>query len=391
MLFRSIIAVKPAIMALLLFGLSKLFEKPTLERKQRVLNENIKFHESLINILRGLETIKLYRVTEMFKNTFLSDIYELEKHKKASYQISNLQENIMTWLAGTYQVFTIIYAAYLFSQNQIMLSSLVVVFNLIGQLIWSLRSGFSMINRYKTSKDIFNKIAQQKAENIFLTPFVFNDNISVNNLTYKYNDHCVLKDINLKINKNEKILIFGPSGTGKTTLINTLTQNLNDYFGEVFYDNKELKQIDPKSLNDHIGYIRQEHFIFDDSIKNNIVLNKKYNEEKFLKVLHMAALSDWVVTLDLKGDYLLYDNGANISGGQRQRINIARELYQDKPMLIFDEPSSSLDDATAFKIYKTIKQLDKTVLVISHRHIDVLSRNFDKVVDLTKMGGIANA
>ncbi len=105
----------------------------------------------------------------------------------------------------------------------------------------------------------------------------------------------------------------------------------------------------------------------------------------------MAALSDWVVTLDLKGDYLLYDNGANISGGQRQRINIARELYQDKPMLIFDEPSSSLDDATAFKIYKTIKQLDKTVLVISHRHIDVLSRNFDKVVDLTKMGGIANA
>ncbi len=386
-----LIAILTTIMALTLFLLSKLFEKPTIEKKQKVLQENIKFHESLTNILRGLETIKLYRVTNLFKNTFLLDIAQLEKQKKASYQISNIQENIMTWLAGTYQVFTIIYAAYLFSIDQIGLSSLVVVFNLIGQLIWSLRSGFSMINRYKTSKDIFNKIAKHDEVTSSLQPFVFNESISVNNLTYCYKDHCVLNDINLTINKNEKVLIYGPSGTGKTTLINTLTQNLNDYSGEIFYDNLSLKLIDFQSLNDNIGYIRQEHFIFDDSIRNNIVLNQPYNEAKFLNVLKMAVLSDWVFSLDLKTDYLLYNNGSNISGGQRQRINIARELYQDKSMLIFDEPSSSLDDATAYKIYKTIKQLDKTILVISHRHIDILSKNFDKVVDLSKMKGIQNA
>ena len=170
-----------------------------------------------------------------------------------------------------------------------------------------------------------------------------------------------------------------------------MTQNLSDYEGEILYDNQSLKEIDPKSFISNVGYVRQEHFIFDDSIKNNIILNKAFNEDKFIQVLKQSVLYDWIETLELKEGHELLDNGSNISGGQRQRVNIARELYADKEMIIFDEPSSSLDDYTSSKIYETIKNLDKTVVVISHRHIDYLSDSFNQVIDLSKKGGVSHA
>ena len=181
-----------------------------------------------------------------------------------------------------------------------------------------------------------------------------------------------------------------PSIWLKTTFVNTLSQNSNDYKGHILYDNVSLKDIDHESFVSNVGYVRQEHFIFEDSIKNNIILDKPFDKDKFISVLKQSVLYDWIKTLELKESHELLDNGSNISGGQRQRVNIARELYQDKEMIIFDEPSSSLDDYTSSKIYETIRNLDKTVIVISHRHIDYLSESFNQVIDLSKKGGVSH-
>ena len=197
-------------------------------------------------------------------------------------------------------------------------------------------------------------------------------------------------DGKVTIKNKDKVLIFGESGTGKTTFVNTLTQNLSDYQGDILYDGINLKDIDLESFRSNVGYVRQEHFIFDDTIKNNITLEKAYHKDKFTSVLKQVDLYDWITSLELKDEHKLLDNGSNISGGQRQRVNIARELYQDKAMIVFDEPSSSLDDYTSSKIYETIKNLDKTVIVISHRHIDYLSESFNQVIDLSEKGGVSD-
>lgn len=386
-----ILAFATVVAALVLFLLTKIFEKPTVERKQKVLEANSKFHQGLTNVLHGLETIKLYQVVDKFKTTFYKDIVQLEEDKKSSYQINLLQSNIMSWISGSFQVFTLIYAAYLFSIGNIGLSSLVVVFNLIGQLIWGMNNGFSMMNRFKTAIEIFDNITQYDEPEILDQKFQFNNNIVVEDLAYSYGDNEVLSNVNLNIHNKDKVLIFGESGTGKTTFVNTLTQNLRGYKGNIFYDDISLKDIDPKSFVSSVGYVRQEHFIFNDSIKNNIILDKDYEEDKFISILKQSALYDWVMELESKEDHELLDNGSNISGGQRQRVNLARELYQDKEMIIFDEPSSSLDDHTSSKIYETIINLDKTVIVISHRHIDYLSESFDQVIDFSKKGGVSHA
>ena len=181
-------------------------------------------------------------------------------------------------------------------------------------------------------------------------------------------------------------MITGPSGAGKTTLLNCLSQSLSTYVGEVRYDQTEIRDIDPNAFLSNCGYIRQNHFLFNDTIKQNIILNQKYDAEKFTLCLKQAALSEWIESLELKAEHKLEQDGTNISGGQRQRISIARALYHDKDVLFVDEPSASLDDQTALTIYETLLALDKTVILVAHRHLDYLNQRFKIKLELTKAG-----
>lgn len=152
-------------------------------------------------------------------------------------------------------------------------------------------------------------------------------------------------------------------------------------------DMVELKQIHHESFLEAAGYIRQSHFLFNDSIKNNIILNQTYDHDKLMKVLEDVDLREWVETLELKENHILVNDGSNISGGQRQRVSIARELYHDFPIMFVDEPSASLDDVTSQKIYDTLLKLNKTMVCVTHRHIEYLRTRFDKVIELEPLGG----
>ena len=369
---------------IVLFFLSKYYEKPSLEKRNNVIKQNGIYHKVLSNVLRGLETIKLSRVEGKFKEKFYSEVYDLEKTKKEMIFINEKQASIMESLSGFFQLSSYIYAAYLFSKGLIPLSQMVIVLNLVGQLIWSMNSGFSFINRFKTSVSIYNKITEYSREDRKSEKLNLENEILIDNLSFAYDNNIVLDNLSFKINKNNAVLIYGPSGTGKTTLLDCISKNLSDYKGKILYDSKNLKFINDDSFWDKVAYARQEHFIFNDSIRNNIVLTKAFDRNKFRTILKDLALDDWINSLSEKENYILKNNGSNISGGQRQRISIARELYQDKEIMIFDEPSASLDDETANKVYDTILKQDKTVIFVSHRHLDYLENKFDKSLNLEK-------
>ena len=366
------------------FIVTRIYENPTRNIKQKTQEANAEYTIQLSNILNGLEVIKLYQVEANFRLPFYSIVSKLENIKKAAFRIDEFQFNINAWIANSFQTLVYIYATYLFIQDKLSLSSLIIVFNLIGQLIWGMINGFSFINRFTAARDIFYRITKIENSEEGDQLFRFLDKIQIKNLNFNYGEKKILSNLNVDIKYGDKILMTGPSGVGKTTLLDCLSKNLSSYQGEIIVDGVELKEINREDFLKHTGYIRQNHFMFNDSIKYNIILNMDYDEKKFKKCLEDSALDEWVNSLELKENHILEQDGTNISGGQRQRISIARELYHDREILFVDEPSASLDDLTSLKIYETLINLDKTIICVTHRHIDYLSPRFNKIIALEK-------
>ena len=381
-IIAPLLAITTLISSLLMLFISNKFNKPVLEAKQQVQKQNEKYHSALSNVLRGLDTIKLYRVEKRFLRTFSNEVDDLEQAKDKSFSINNLQGDITHWFASTYQILAYVYAAYLLLNGNIKASQMVIVINLVGQLTWTMISGFSFVNRFKTSIEVYNKITHQDLRSIKSHDFNFDYRINVNNLSHQYGENIVLNNINFVVNKNEKVLIYGPSGVGKTTILESLTNTISYDSGEINYDDVNLQKIKEEDFWRHVSYVRQDHFMFDDTIKHNIILNKAYDQQKFNNILEQVALLDWVNQREEKENYMLENNGKNVSGGQRQRISLARTLYQDRDLIILDEPSASLDDKTAYKIYDSILSLNKTIICVSHRHLDYLQKKFDRVISL---------
>lgn len=388
LLFISpIIAFSTLIVTSLLYGISRYFEPIARKNKALTQDANASYNTQLSNILQGLEVVKLYHAEEYFKPPFESIITVLEQIKRKAFLMDEFQSNLNHWIAASYQMMIYVYATFLFVQDEITLTALILVFNLIGNLVWSMISGFNFINRIRTSVDIYNRITSWDALASGEHSMSLADELSVVSLTFGYSEKKVFENLEFVIKPKEKVLVVGPSGAGKTTLMSCLAQNLSTYEGEVNLDEVELKTIKHESFLEEVGYIRQSHFLFNDSIKNNIILNQPYDHDKLMQVLEDVDLREWVESLEEKEHHQLLNDGSNISGGQRQRLSIARELYHDFPIMFVDEPSASLDDVTSQKVYDTLLNLNKTIVCISHRHIDYLKPHFNKVIELQPHGG----
>ena len=195
--------------------------------------------------------------------------------------------------------------------------------------------------------------------------------IIVPSLKYLMNSkNFALENINLVIKKGENIGIMGITGSGKTTFINILMGLLKPQFGNILIDNKKIENVKNNWLK-IIGCVPQEVFILDNTLKHNIAFGvdeKDINIKKINLAIKLANLEDLKDSLKFGIETLVGEKGSRVSGGQRQRIGIARALYNDPEILIFDEATNALDAKTEKEIVKEIfdKSLDKTIIFVSH-------------------------
>ena len=195
--------------------------------------------------------------------------------------------------------------------------------------------------------------------------------------------------INFIIQKNSLIGIVGQTGSGKTTIIKLLLRFYNTNKGEIYIGDTKINDIKINNLRENIGYVSQEIFLFDGTIKQNIAYPPSdMNNDKLYKAAKLSQASEFINKLPNKYDTLIGERGQKLSVGQKQRLAIARALYKDPPILIFDEATSAVDNETELLIQKAINEISKnrTTIVIAHRLSTV--RNADNIIVLNNTGDI---
>jgi ATP-binding cassette, subfamily B, bacterial PglK len=212
----------------------------------------------------------------------------------------------------------------------------------------------------------------------------FNEKIEFKNLNFNYNTkNKALNDVSFEIKKKHKIAFIGSSGAGKSTLIEILTSLIYKDDGTIFLDGKEVESL--LSIKHLVGYVPQMVTLLDNTIENNIAFGEKtINNDNLKKAIKMAHLEDLIGGLDDGIKTNIGERGVRISGGQRQRIGIARALYFNPEILIFDESTSALDNVSEKIIASTIDKLsnNKTIIAIAHRLTTI--KDFDRIYIMDK-------
>ena len=214
----------------------------------------------------------------------------------------------------------------------------------------------------------------------------FNKSILFDNVSFGYtNDVLVLKQINLEINKGDTIALVGPSGGGKSTLIDLIPRFHELTSGRIIIDGKDIAQLDLSTLRSMMGIVTQDAILFNDTAANNIRMGDVYmSGDQLLQAAKVANAHAFISDMNAGYNTNMGEKGTNLSGGQRQRMSIARAIAKEPPILILDEATSALDTESEKMVQDAIDKVmqNRTSIVIAHRLSTI--QKADKIVVLDK-------
>lgn len=373
-------------------GIIFYFLKP-LFYKARKLNEKLAnegkatshlIHESIA----GAKTIKAAS-TENIISRIGAEYFENLKNariKLSFYQhwIGSLLEPIgFAYIAGIF-LFSYQTTAFNIASFAAIIYLVQKMFSFIQSMQGKLHSLNSSIPYLKITLEYKDAIKENKELNGGTEPFRFNDKLEFRNVNFEYQEHSfAIRNINFAVKRGQTIGIVGPSGAGKTTIIDLILRLFRLQKGEILSDNINIYEIDKKAWHDNIGYVSQDIFLLNDTIENNILFyNSSLSHEDIVEASKSANIYDFIETLPDKFKTTVGERGLKLSGGQRQRIALARALARKPQILILDEATSALDNESEQKIQKAIKHLQGklTILIIAHRLSTVI--HSDKIIVL---------
>lgn len=348
--------------------------------------EQVKVQKTLTEMIDGIMTIKSIGGENIFFNKW-NNLFE--KQLNFTYKkgvLNSFLSNISNSLLFILPMIIIWYGSYGIISGDLTVG-MIVAFNTIAisflQPIISLTGSYSNILMLKTILEKLYDIINSKPEKIITDNFlnINEGKIEFKNVSFKYNrfDPYVLKDVSFSINPGEKIAIVGKSGSGKSTLLKLILGLYSSQNGNIYIDDTNIKNINVKNLRAQFGIILQEPLLFNDSIKENIIIGKEHiSDEQINEAAIKSGINNFLLNVPLGINTIISEKGTNFSGGQRQRISLARALINNPKIILMDEPTSSLDNEAEASLIKEVLKLDTTCLVISHKLSTIES--FDKII-----------
>jgi len=252
----------------------------------------------------------------------------------------------------------------------------------LNKLNLEIQEGMAAAVRVYELLDITPDINEEEGA-ILLSPI--SKGIEFKDVSFKYDEETVLKEISLPVKAGEVIALVGMSGAGKTSLVNLLPRFYDVEKGQILFDDYDIRKVTVKSLRDQIGLVTQQTILFNDTVRNNIAYGRlKCSDPEIIEAAKAANAHDFIQRLPQGYDTIIGEQGVKLSGGERQRISIARALLKNAPILILDEATSSLDSDSEAEVQKALDELMKgrTVFVIAHRLSTI--RNAHRIVVLSE-------
>jgi len=365
--------------------LSHAFQKRIQVESKDWSESNSQYISALKDILAGSTTIRLYLIEKL-------------SMRKVDERVEKLEQNLCKMNGsighvGVYTTFAALtlgvvmpfgFGIYRTISGAITLAAFMGVVQISNSISNPLMRVISEVNSIQTTVPVRNFVGSvfdtvvPDAEDAKLLSHESFTSLALNKIRVVKQDKVIIDTMSLDVSAGEKILIKAPSGYGKTTLLKVLIGELGIDSGEYILDGKVVNNPDDRKIRGKFSLINQEPFLFNDTIAFNITLGEKFKESELLSVIERVGLRDLV---DKDGlNYLVGENGGNLSGGQAQRIEIARALIRNRPIVLADEVTSSLDERSSQQVHKLLLSGEFTLIEVAH-HIDSKTEGcFDRVI-----------
>jgi len=366
-----------------------------LEKKIGQSFENISDHNAVLSTT-AQENIAGVRLVKAFSREKHEILKFLELNKK-NYDLNVEQSNIIAKYFPPMELFTNISIVLMISlggilviKDNISLGTLVAFNGYIWSLIWPLRMLGWLTNMLAqnnaSAKKIFKILDLEPAikdNEACVTTNTIKGDIEFKNVSFKYKEDFVLRDLSIKAKSGSTVAIMGTTGSGKSSIINLIGRYYDVQEGKVSVDGINVKNLCLKDLRSSMSVVSQDVFLFSDSIEANIRFGKEdATEEEIKEACRIACASEFIDELEEGFQTVIGERGIGLSGGQKQRISIARALVSDASILVLDDATSALDMETEYELLKNLhdKKNKPTTFIIAHRISAV--KNADQIIFL---------
>lgn len=378
--FHWILLLTTLVVGLVLFYFPKVFKKPVARDTELVSDVANEALATSTDYLQGYEVLYHNDQLGLMEKRTMTKFDRLAKaNVKLIFTRAWMQYSLLgASMIGQFIILAV--AGFLIMNHQIGIGVVMSVGNLSGTVTnysKSVANSLILLNATGKLLEKYRKITPLSDETGKNRVTDFESNLQLKNLAVSFPDGQKIHYPEITIEKGKKYAIIGDSGSGKTTLINLLTGNQQDYEGEILLDGLNYHMIDSKSLTNIMSVIMQFPYLFHETVQENLTLGRKISPDIFDKSLKIACAEDFVSSK--LG--VVFDK--NLSGGQQERLSVARELMGNKPILVMDESTASVDKKTALAVEKNILQNpDLTVIMITHHLYDETQHYLDKIIQL---------